>query len=124
MSSVPATTDFASLQEKTLNLYIAVMVLMLLGIGLLVVYSLLLGPITGPGVESSYGYALALGFVMAAVMAHVADQTYRVWPLGRKTVLAPPGIVTERGISRALIALVILLAAGAVSYLMWILLNS
>ena len=79
-----ADADLATFRRRTLDLYAAVTLLMLLGIAVLIAYAIHLGPLTSPGAESSFGYAVALMSLMGAMIFHLADRTYRVWPLGRR----------------------------------------
>jgi hypothetical protein len=101
-----------------LDVYTAVTLLMLLGIAVLIGYVVRLGPLTGPGVEESYGLALALMFIMAAVVAHVVDRTYRGWPLGRRFRPSSPGPVTVESEVRFLKMLVVVLAGAAIAYVL------
>lgn len=103
--------------ETVLRLYLAVMLIMIVGIAVLVVYSIRLGPLVGPGVERSFGYALTLLFVQAAVLAHVVDRAYRDWPLGRRVHPTMPPLITDRTVATALKVVVLLAAAAAVAYL-------
>ncbi len=103
--------------RRVLDLYSATTLLMLLGIAVLIVYVLRLGPLNGPGVQESFGLAIALMALMGAVLFHVLDRTYRSWPLGRKFRPTPPGPVTEQSQVRFLKVLVLVLAAAAVAYL-------
>ena len=120
MSSTPPPlpADLHAARERVLNLYTSVTVLMLLGIAVLVVYAIRLGPLTGPGVEESFGLAVALMFVMAALIVHTVDFTYRVWPLGRKFRPTPPGPITEAGQARFLKILVVVITAAAIAYIL------
>lgn len=106
-----------AVRERTLTLYEAVVGLMLVGIVVLAVYCVRLGPITSPGTEQSFGYALALMSLMAAVVFHVVDRTYRAWPLGRRFVPTPPGPVSAQAQVRFLKVLVVVLAGAAIAYL-------
>lgn len=116
--SEPDAATFARLQDRTLALYYAAVVLMLLGIGVLAVYSYRLGPIVGPGVEQSFGYAVALMFIMGALTIHIVDRMYRVWPLGRRFRPTPPGAVTDRAWSIVVAVLVLVIAGGAIAYIL------
>jgi len=107
---------FDRAQHRVLNLYAAVMLLMLLMIGLLVVYAIRLGPLVGPGVEESFGLAVALLFIASAVVVHVVDQTYRVWPAGRSVRPMFPGFITDRGLANALQILILVAAGAAIAY--------
>ncbi|MCI4367259.1 MAG: hypothetical protein L3K08_05870 [Thermoplasmata archaeon] len=104
-------------RETVLNLYAAILGLMLVGIGILTIYILQLGSLVGPGVEQSFGFAVALMFLMAALMVHTAEATYRLWPLGRRFQPTPPGPVSDRMISSFLKILVVILAVGVLAYL-------
>ncbi len=109
--------ELAALQRRTLDLYAVVTLLMLLGIAVLVVYAIRLGPLTGPGVERSFGLAVALMALMGAVIFHLADRTYRVWPLGRRFRPSPLPPVTTQSWVRVLQVLVVVIAVAAVAYL-------
>lgn len=105
------------LQERTLTLYAAITLLMLLGIAVLGVYALNAGPLTAPGPERSFGFAIALMSLMAAVLFHVVDRTYRAWPLGRRISPTPPGPVSAEAQVRFLKVLIVVIAAAAIAYL-------
>lgn len=104
-------------RETVLNLYAAILGLLLVGIIALSLYVLTLGSLVGPGVESSFGFAVALMFLMAALMVHTAEATYRLWPLGRRFLPTPPGPVTDRMIANFLKVLVLVVAGGAIAYI-------
>ena len=87
-------SDLAALRKRTLDRHAAVTLLMLLGIAVLMVYAIRLGPTTGPGAERSFGLAVSLMALMGAVILHLADRTYRVWPLGRRFRPTPPAPMT------------------------------
>jgi hypothetical protein len=118
LSSPPPTAEVRRLQNRLLDLYTAVTVLMLLGIAVLVVYSFELGPLTSPGAEQSFGYALALMFLMGAVVFHLIDKTYRVWPLGRRYRPAWPGYVTVESEVRFFKIVIVVAAAAAIAYVL------
>jgi hypothetical protein len=103
---------------KVLSLYRATTVLMLLGIAGLAVYSFRLGPLVGTGVESSFGLAVAAMFVMGALLVHLIDRTYRVWPLGRRFRPTPPPPVTPRRAASGLVWVVVLAAALGIAYVL------
>ena len=105
-------------RDSTLRLYYAVDALMVIGIVVLTVYSIRLGPIVGPGVEQSFGAAVALMFVMGALMVHITDRAYRLWPLGRKTPTQPPGMITDETVANFLKVLVLVLAGAGVAYVL------
>ena len=116
MSSPPPTR--AELQERVLSVYAAVVLLMILGIAVMAAYAIHLGPLTNPGAQQSFGYALALMSLMAAVLFHVVDRTYRAWPLGRRFQPSDPGPVTADAQVRFLKVVVFVLAAAAIAYLL------
>ena len=109
--------DHRSPRETVLLLYSAILALLLVGIVALSVYIFRLGPLVGPGVESSFGYAVSLMFLMAALMVHTAEATYRIWPLGRRFLPTPPGPISERMVANFLKVLVLVLAGGVLAYL-------
>lgn len=88
-------TELVALQTRVLSYYFAIVILALIGIGVLVVYAISLGPLVGPGVEESFGLAVGLLFLMAALLMHVLDRTYREWPLGRRIHPADPKVITD-----------------------------
>ena len=118
MNSDAERVTLLQLRRRILDLYDAVTVLMLLGILVLIVYSIRLGPLTTPGAEQSFGYALALMFLMSAVIVHLVDRTYRVWPLGRRLVPTPPGPVTVDAEVRFLKIVIVVAAAASIAYLL------
>jgi hypothetical protein len=111
-----ADAELTELRRRTLDLYAAVMLLMLLGIAVLVAYAIELGPLTSPGTERSFGFAVALMALMGAAAFDVADRTYRVWPLGRRVQPTPPAPVTTTSWVRVLKVLVVVLAVAAIAY--------
>ena len=117
MTEANALASFYRLRERTLTLYFAATVLLLIGVGVLALYAFELGPLVGPGVESSFGYAVALMFLMGALLMHIVDYTYRVWPLGRRVHPTMPPPATDRSWAIALGVFVIVVAGGAIAYL-------
>ena len=110
--------EYRRLQNRILDLNTAVTVLMLLGIAVLTVYAIRIGPLTSPGAQESLGLAAALMFVMAAVVFHLADRTYRSWPLGRRFSPSPPGPLTTESWVRLLKVLVVVAAGAAIAYVL------
>ncbi len=115
--SSPAEPDLAALQRRTLDLYAAMTVLMLVGIAVLVAYTIRLGPLTSPGANESFGLAVGLMALMGAVLFHIADRTYRVWPLGRRYRPGPRAPITTEAWVRVLQALVVALALAGIAFL-------
>jgi len=109
--------ELRALQRRTLDLYAVVTLLMLLGIAVLVAYAIRLGPLTSPGAEQSFGYAIALMSLMGAVIFHVADRTYRVWPLGRRVRPTPPAPITLASWVRFLKVLIVVIAVAGIAYI-------
>jgi hypothetical protein len=110
--------EYLRLRRRVLNLYDAVTYLMLFGIAILVVYcAVLIGPLASPGAQQSFGYALALMFLMSALIVHLVDRTYRVWPLGRRITPVNPGPVTVEAQARFLKIVIVLAAGAAIAYL-------
>ena len=116
--SSPSPAEVRRFRNRLLDIYTAVTVLMLLGIVVPIVYAIRLGPLTSPGAEQSFGYAVALMFVMGAVIFHVVDRTYRVWPLGRRIQPAWPGYVTVESEIRFFKILIVVAAAAAIAYIL------
>jgi hypothetical protein len=118
LSSPPAPPEVRRLQNRLLDLYTTVTVLMLLGIVVLIVYSIRLGSLTSPGAEQSFGYAVGLMFLMGAVIFHLVDRTYRAWPLGRRFRPSWPGYVTVEGEVRFFKILIVVAAGAAIAYVL------
>ena len=118
MSSPPTDADIRRMRNRVLDLYTAVTVLMLLGLLVLIVYAIRLGPLTSPGAEQSFGLAVGLMFLMAALIFHTVDRTYRVWPLGRRIRPPWPGYVTLEGEIRFFKVLIVVAAGAAIAYVL------
>ena len=117
MSSASTDAELAAFQRRTLDYYAAISLLMLIGIAVLVLYVLRLGSLTAPGPERSFGLAVALMALMGAVLFHIADKTYRVWPLGRHFRPSRPSMISTADWVRFLKVLVVALAVAAIAYL-------
>ena len=117
MSEPAAAPDLEEIRRRTIDLYDTVTLLMLFGIALLIVYSIEIGPLTSPGAQESFGLALSLMFMMGAVLFHIVDRTYRVWPLGRRIAPHAPGPVTNSAIARTLRIVVVVAAGASIAYL-------
>ena len=109
--------DLTVLQRRTLDLYAAVTLLMLLGIAILFGYAIRLGPLTTPGAQESFGLAISLMALMGAVIFHLADRTYRVWPLGRRFRPTPPAPFTLESWVRFLKVLIVVIAVAGIAYI-------
>lgn len=118
MSSPPSSSETLRLRNRLLDLYTAITVLMILGIAILVVYAFRIGPLTSPGAEQSFGYALALMFVMGAVIFHLVDRTYRTWPFGRRVRPSWPGYVTADAEVRFFKIVIVVAAAASIAYVL------
>jgi hypothetical protein len=111
-----AQRAYRQLRRRVLDLYDAITALMLLGIAGLIVYCIRLGSLASPGAEESFGIAVALMFLMSALIVHLVDWTYRVWPLGRRVTPTPPGPVTVEGQVRFFKILIVVVAGAAIAY--------
>lgn len=118
MSSPPPAPELRRLRNRLLDIYTTITVLMLLGIGILVVYAIRLGSLTSPGAQQSFGYALALMFLMAGVIVHLVDRTYRGWPLGRRFRPSWPGYITVEAEIRFFKILVVVVAGVGIAYVL------
>ncbi len=119
MSDAPSSElDLRRVRARVLDLYAAIEVLLLIGIAVLTVYAIRIGPLTSPGAQESFGIAVSLLFLMGALILHLVDRTYRVWPLGRKFEPTPPGPVTADAQVRFLKVVVIVLAGAAIAYIL------
>jgi hypothetical protein len=111
--------EFRRIRQRALDLSTATIVIMLVGIGVLILYTIVLvGPLTSPGAQESFGLALALSFMMAAVAGHLVDRMYRVWPMGRRIHPTPPGPVTPQAEVRFMKVLIVVIAAASIAYLL------
>jgi cytochrome c oxidase subunit I len=63
--------------SRKLDYYLAGLLLLVAGEGVLAGYLLTLGPLTSVGLESSFGFALGLGVLGGALLFHVVDVTQR-----------------------------------------------
>jgi hypothetical protein len=117
LSDPSPAPDLNALRERVLNLYAVVTLLMFVGIAVLVVYVLLLGPLTSPGAEESFGLAICLMALMGAVIAHLVDRTYRSWPLGRTIAPTPPGYVSVQSQANFVRVAILVAAVAAIAYL-------
>ncbi|MGI0054753.1 MAG: hypothetical protein ACREB9_02850 [Thermoplasmata archaeon] len=118
MSDHSVEPDLAELRRRVLNTYDAITALMLLGIAILTIYVVEVGPLTSPGAQESFGLALGLMFIMGAVLFHLVDRTYRSWPLGRHFQPTPPGPVSEDAVARFLRIFTVVVAGSAIAYLL------
>ena len=118
MSDDPSDLELRRIRTRVLDLYAAIEVLSLLGIAVLIGYAIRLGPLTSPGAQESFGLAVGLMFLLGALILHLVDRTYRVWPLGRKFEPAPPGPVTAAAQVRFLKVLVLVIAGAAIAYIL------
>jgi MFS family permease len=120
LSSAEITpAEFRRLRARALDLYSSIIAVMIVGIAVLAAYIILLvGPLTSPGAQESFGLALALAFLMATVAVHLVDRMYRVWPMGRTVHPTPPGPVTDRDLARFFRWVVVVVAAASVAYLL------
>ena len=121
MSELPPAqlTELRRLQRRVLNLYSWAAGFSLVAIFLLGAYAIHLGPLVGPGVESSLGLAVALMMLFSALVVNLVDRVYREWPLGRKFEPTWSAPVTDADIATFLKALIFAAAAGAVGYILW-----
>lgn len=126
MSETPSLSpeELSRLRRQLLRIYEVVAGLSVFGILVLVAYSIRLGPIVGPGVESSFGLAVALMFLEGALLVHIVDRIYREWPLGRRVAPDWRGAVSDADIARFLMVIVFAAALGSVAFLFWGILGS
>ena len=112
------------LRQRVLDLYDAITILMLVGIVVLIFYAaVLVGPLDSPGAQQSFGYAVALMFLMAALVVHLVDRTYRVWPLGRRITPVNPGPVTVASQARFFKLLIVVIAGAGIAYFLAMMLS-
>jgi hypothetical protein len=106
------------LRSQILSYYFTIVVICFIAIGILVGYCISLGTLVGPGVEESLGLALALLFLIAALLVHTVDRAYREWPLGRSIHVATPRVLTDVDVAFALRIVVIAGIAAAIAYIL------
>jgi hypothetical protein len=114
----PAPPVVARVQARVLSLQMVVIGIMFVAILVLTAYAVTLGPLVGPGIEESFGLALALMCLCGALIVHEVDWTYRAWPLGRTVRPGFPGYVTDQGMVTLLKIVVVAVAAGGVAYIL------
>jgi hypothetical protein len=114
----PGWRELTQWRSRILSLYTSIIVISLVAIGVLLAYIFALGTIVGPGVEQSFGFAVAMLFLLAALLVHIVDRTYREWPLGRRIQPTPPPAVTNVSIAMALRVAVFVGAAAVVAYIL------
>lgn len=120
----PSAEEFARWRSRALTLYTWAGALSVIGIFVLAGYSIRLGPLVGPGVEDSFGLAVAVMFLLGALLVHLADRVYREWPFGRRIHPEYPAPVTDRSVATFVAWMVLVAAASAVAYVVWGLLNA
>ena len=119
MSDVSSSElEFQRVRARVLSLYTTIEALGLIGIAVLIVYAIHLGPLTSPGAQESFGIAVSLSFLLGALLLHLVDRTYRVWPLGRKFEPTPPGPVSADAQVRFLKVVVVVIAGAAIAYVL------
>ncbi len=118
MSEIEEWAEFRRARGQVLTLYIAVVILAIVGAGALALYCYELGPLVGPGVESSFGFAVALMFLLGALIVHVVDRMQRAWPLGRRFAPAAPGPVTDLDWAHVVEVVILVTAGGAIAYVL------
>jgi hypothetical protein len=121
---VLSPAELARARSRILSMYFSVVAISILAIAVLLAYILSLGALVGPGVESSLGIALALLFLIAALLIHVLDRAYREWPLGRRVHPTPPGPLTAASMVTVVRWVVVAAAAALIIYLLATLLSS
>jgi hypothetical protein len=120
----PTGEEFVRWRSRALTLYTWAGALSVIGIFLLAGYAIRLGPLVGPGVEDSFGLAVAVMFLLGALLVHLADRVYREWPFGRRIRPEHPAPVTDRSIATFVAWMVLVAGASAVAYVVWGLLNA
>lgn len=120
----PTAEEFARWRSNALTLYTWAGALSVIGIFLLAGYAIRLGPLVGPGVEDSFGLAVAVMFLLGALLVHLADRVYREWPFGRRIRPVVPAPVTDRSIATFVAWMVLVAGASAVAYVVWGLLTA
>jgi len=118
LSSEPPPSEIRRIRNRLLDFYTAATGLLLVGIAVLIAYSIRLGSLTSPGAQQSFGYALALMFLMTAIIIHFVDRMYRVWPFGRRVRPTWPGYVSAESEVRFLKVLIVVVAGAAIAYVL------
>ena len=120
--SEPLAPDLEAVRvvrARVLRVYSVVAAISVISFFLLAAYAIHLGALVGPGVESSFGLAVALMFLESALLIHVVDRVYREWPLGGRVAPDWRGAVRDQDIARFLEVLTFAAAVGAVAYIFW-----
>jgi hypothetical protein len=116
--------ELARARSRILSMYFSVVAISILAIAVLIAYIVSLGALVGPGVESSLGFALALLFLLAALLVHLLDRAYREWPLGRRVHPTAPGSLSAASMVTVVRWVVVAAAAAIIIYLLATLLTS
>jgi hypothetical protein len=109
--------ELRAIRRRVLNVYDGITALCMLGIAIMIIYVIKVGPLTSPGAQESFGLALSIMFLLGALLFHIVDRTYRTWPLGRRFSPTPPGPVTGWDIARFLRVFTVVVAGAAIAYL-------
>lgn len=111
----------AALQRRALRRYTTAVLLLLLGIALLLAYASRLGPLNDPNAERSFGLAVSGMAILGAVIFHLADRAYRIWPIGPRGRPTPPAPMTMESWARLLKVLIVVIAIAGIAYIIGIL---
>ena len=117
MSEGFTDAELRGIRRRVLNVYDGITALCMLGIAIMIIYVIKVGPLTSPGAQESFGLALSIMFLLGALLFHIVDRTYRTWPLGRRFSPTPPGPVTGWDIARFLRVFTVVVAGAAIAYL-------
>ncbi|MCL4309116.1 MAG: hypothetical protein M1606_03370 [Candidatus Thermoplasmatota archaeon] len=117
MSEGFTDAELRAIRRRVLNVYDGITALCMLGIAIMIIYVIKVGPLTSPGAQESFGLALSIMFLLGALLFHIVDRTYRTWPLGRRFSPTPPGPVTGWDIARFLRVFTVVVAGAAIAYL-------
>lgn len=117
MSEGFTDAELRGIRRRVLNVYDGITALCMLGIAIMIIYVIKVGPLTSPGAQESFGLALSMMFLLGALLFHIVDRTYRTWPLGRRFSPTPPGPVTGWDIARFLRVFTVVVAGAAIAYL-------
>ncbi|MCW6167459.1 MAG: hypothetical protein LVQ64_03320 [Thermoplasmatales archaeon] len=77
MSEGFTDAELRGIRRRVLNVYDGITALCMLGIAIMIIYVIKVGPLTSPGAQESFGLALSMMFLLGALLFHIVDRTYR-----------------------------------------------
>ncbi len=111
--------ELNAIRERLFRWYGAITAIALGVMAVLIAYVIVYGMgfagpgLASPGGQQSVGFALAMLLLLAALLVHLVDRIYRVWPFGRKVeVLVPRPLTIESQVLLLKVLVAVFAAAG------------